>query len=109
MLTLLPEEKAEDKDEVATRKADITAQAHAAVEGFMKLKERYQHEPGDYTFLLEVSALQRLHQHLSRLQTELGSLGPLTQEDRKSFQEAYRLRLHEYNPLLAIDGASLSQ
>ena len=54
---MLPEERAEAKDAAATRKADITAQAHAAVEEFMKLKGQYEHEPGDYTFLLEVSAL----------------------------------------------------
>jgi len=48
---------AEDKEITGARKAEITAQAHTAVEEFMKLKEKYQHEPGDYTFLLEVSAL----------------------------------------------------
>ena len=54
---MLPEETADKKEEVGIRKAEITAKAHEAVEGFMKLKEQNQYEPGDYTFLLEVSAL----------------------------------------------------
>ena len=57
LLSLLPEEMAEGKEITGARKAEITAQAHTAVEEFMKLKEKHQHETGDYTFLLEVSAL----------------------------------------------------